>query len=143
MDQKKTKQIYLLVALLLILSLFSFLSIFYLKSKITLEKKEIITTLIIGNRTGFDLNSSALVFGMISEGSSANRKINVSNSYGFPIKAEFSFSGNIKNFVNPVPVVYLMPGETKEIGITTIEIPKDTKFGNYSGIMEVVFKRDI
>jgi len=126
-----------------ILSLIFFIYILYFQSKLILDKQEIIAKLKIGEPIAFDVNSTALVFGRLPIGSSSNRDIKFSNNYEFPIKAEFSVKGDIKDFLVFDKVVYLDVGEKKNVTISTVSIPEATEYGNYSGIMTIVFKRDI
>ena len=94
----------------------------------------------IGNQIGFDTNNTALIFGMISSGSSSQRNIFLENSYSFPIEVEFKLKGDIKEFLVFDKVVYLSAGEVKEIAFYA-QAPPSSEFGNYSGIFSVVFKK--
>lgn len=137
--KKKTKN--KLIILMFVISLIIFLLILYLNSLMILEKKEIITTLMIGNKTGFDLNTTALTFGRITFGSSAQRNLIIKNQYDFPIKVEFSVKGDIKKFLVFEKIVPIEVGEEKTISITAIN-PIDTEYGNYSGKMIVIIKKN-
>ena len=75
-----------LTIFLLAVSLIIFLSVICINSKIVLKKEEIIATLMVGDKAGFDTNNAALTFGMITTGSNSNRNLVIENSYNFPIK---------------------------------------------------------
>lgn len=138
--KKETKN--KLIILMFVAILIMFLLILYLNSLMVLEKEEIITTLIIGNKTGFDLNTTALTFGMITLGSSSQRNLIIKNDYNLPIKVEFSVKGDIKKFLIFEKVISLEAGEEKTIGITAIS-PVDMGYGDYSGKMTIITKRNI
>ena len=116
--KKKTKN--KLIILIFAASLIMFLLVLYLNFLMVLEKEEIAATLSIGDRTGFDLNTSALTFGMITSGFSSQRSLIINNDYDFPIQVEFSVKGNIKKFLVFAKVVPLEAGEEKTVGITAI-----------------------
>jgi len=136
----RENKIYILVILAFI-SLGMFLFVLYINSTLVLEKQEIPATLSIGDRIGFDVNATALTFGMITPGSGSQRNLIIENNYGFPIKAEFSAKGDIKRFLVFDEVFCFEIGEKKTIGINVIT--SDEKYRNYSGKMIVVIKRDI
>ncbi len=138
--KKETKN--KLIILMFAVSLIMFLLILYLNSLMILEKEEIITTLIIGNKTGFDLNTTALTFGMITLGSSSQRNLIIKNDYDIPIKVEFSVRGGIKKFLIFDKVIHLEVAEEKTIGITAIS-PVDIEYGNYSGKITIITKKNI
>ena len=138
--EKKTKN--KLIIFMFIASLTMFLLILYLNSSIILAKEEISTTLIIGDKIGFDLNTTALTFGMITFGSSSQRNLIIKNHYDFPIKIEFSAKGDIKKFLVFDKVVPIKVGEEKTIGINAIN-HADAEYGNYSGKIIVITKKNI
>lgn len=129
------------IVFLLVLSLFIFLIVFYINSKIVLEKKEIPAKLTVGNKSGFDTNATALTFGIVRPGSTSSRKIDISNDYTFPVRFEFSATGNIKDFLVFEKTVFLEPGEKKTISISTID-PEGQEEGKYSGEVIVLIKRN-
>jgi len=132
-----------LIILIFVASLVVFISILYINfSLLILEKEEIIATLIVGDKAGFDTNNTALTFGMIKPGSTLNRNLIIENNYDFPIKVEFSVKGDIKRFLVFEEVIYLDSGEEKTVSISTIN-PVHEDYGNYSGKMNVYFKRNL
>ena len=132
-----------LIILIFVASLVVFISIFYINfSLLILEKEEIVAILIVGDKAGFDVNSTALTFGMITAGSSSSRNLIIENNYDFPIKVEFNVKGDIKRFLVFEKVVYLDSGENKTVSIGTID-PVNEEYGNYSGKVIVVTKRNL
>jgi len=138
---RKNKTLYIAV-FIFILSVSLFLVALYIKSAIILEKKEIIATLSVGETAGFDANATALTFGTITSGSRSYRNLTIENNYVFPIKVEFRAEGNITNFLIFDKVIYLGVGEKKSIKVNTI-IPIGNEFGDYSGKVIVIMKKDI
>ncbi len=139
--KRKNNLILYLVICVFIISLIVFLYTLYAQSKVILKKQEIIIKLVVGDKAGFIVTNDSLNFGGLYAGTSSQKEIILPNNYGFPIKAEFSVEGNIKDFLVYAPVIYLETGEKKNVTISTIQIPKDAVYGNYSGIMTIVFKR--
>ncbi|GEM_PF-1277064 len=109
----------------------SFFSVFILFSK-PLEIKEVDAKFIIGENPGFDLNSSALVFGRIPPGGSSTRKVVIDNSFSFPIEVKILASRNIAEFVIAQPVTIIEAGKNASIPIS-VYIPQDNGFGDYYG----------
>ena len=140
----KKNKIFYVAVFMLILSLGLFLFTLYVKSAIVLEKREITTTLQVGNTAGFDANETALTFGTITSGSVSSRNLTIENKYEFPIKVEFSTKGNITEFLIFDEVIYLDAAEKKSVMIRTISAIDniDKKFGNYFGKMIVIMKKD-
>ena len=106
-----------------------------------LEKKEIFATLWIGEPAGFDVNNTILTFGRLPPTTSAYRNINITNKYEFPIYAGFNVTGNISEFLVINAPVYLDVGEVKQVKVSTIQIPQDAVFGNYTGTFIISFKK--
>ena len=131
-----------LIVFIFILSLIVFLFAFYLNYSATLKKEEIIATLIIGNKTGFDLNATALTFGRITPNSNLQRNLIIKNNYNFPIKVKFDAKGEIKKFLVFDKAVHLKKGEEKNVAITAIS-SVNSEYGNYSGKIIVITKKDI
>ena len=97
-----------------------------------LETQELDVKFMIGKTTGFDRNTSLLVFGRVIPGGAITRKVTLDNNYAFPIKIRVLISQELKNFIFAEPEHILLPGETKEIGFNLIPL-QDASFGNYSG----------
>ncbi len=131
---------YFIVFLLLALSIFLFLIVFYINSLMVLEKKEIVATLRTGDTAGFDVNTTALTFGTISFGTFSQRSLILENNYDFPLEVEFKVKGNITKFLIFDKFVYLESNEKKSVQISTITLTENDS-GNYSGKMIVLFKK--
>ena len=139
-NEKKQFKLRPFLFFLMILSLLIFLMSLFWNSSQILDRKEINAKLRISNVTGLQVTNESLDFGRIIYGSNAQKSIKIKNNYNFPIKVEFSVEGNIKPFLIYQKVVYLSPGESKNISVSTITVT-DEPYGFYSGEMLVVFKR--
>jgi hypothetical protein len=128
------------IVILLFLSLLLFCFSLYARCGIILEKKEIPVGLKIGSPSGFDLDSEILSFGVISFGASSVRKLLIENNYDFPVNAELSVKGDIKDFLYFDEKIFLETGENKEI-IIRARVPEDCEDGSYSGIFKIVLKK--
>lgn len=107
----------------------------------TIEVKDIEMDLKVGDRMGFNVDTDKLWFGMTNPGGSAIREIVVSNSNEFPVTVSFFPLGDIKDIVSVSENnAVLMPAEEKTISVTA-SVPSGMPYGNYTGIMRVVFKK--
>ncbi|MDI6736995.1 MAG: hypothetical protein QME12_00580 [Nanoarchaeota archaeon] len=95
----------------------------------------------VGDRIGIAVDSDKFIFGMMQPGGSAKREVFIGNEHDFPIIVRFAPIGQLKPYIyiseNPA---LLQPGENKEINIA-VTMPKDMPYGNYTGIMRVIFTK--
>lgn len=103
--------------------------------------KDIEMDIKVGNKIGIIVDNDKLWFGMTNPSGTSTRKMVVGNDYDYPLAISFTPLGEIKQWisVSENPAV-LNIGETKEIGITAT-VPPDTPYGNYTGIMRVIFTK--
>ena len=139
---KKENKIYVLVGLIFVLSLSLFLFAIYFKSSMILDKEEINAKLVVMDVLGFAVSNESLDFGGLKADTSSYKKIILTNDYEFPIRAEFEYKGDISVFLVDLFPVYLDVGEKKNVTVRTITIPEGTAYGNYTGKVVIVFKRD-
>ena len=104
-----------------------------------LEKKTFFAEVNITDEAviGFDTNNSALVFGVISLGSSATRNIILNNTHDFPVFVLISAQGDIASLMIFEKKVKINPKGTKSVSFS-VRAPKDIEKGIYSG--RVIFK---
>ncbi len=127
------------IIVLAIISLITFLysSFLFFRAPVVLQVIEFPASVsVTENVVGFDLNSSALVFGSIVKGSKITRRVSVENKYSFDIKAQFKFYGEITPLFEKISFIKISSGETKSIPISIIS-KMDTSFGNYSGFVKI------
>jgi hypothetical protein len=87
-----------------------------------LETRRIETSFIYDeNKTGFDLTPGSLRFGKITEGQSAQRNINITNPYSYPITIEITSHGETKKGLRTKEQkLLLQPKEEKIIAFTMV-----------------------
>jgi len=132
-EKHNEKLIFILIAILiltLILNIYFFINF----SRI-FEVRELYASIIVSDKIGFDLNSTALTFGSTFRGGSSAREINIENSFGFPIEVEIHGKGDMEKFVRPSRH-YIDKDEKKSIQIAAF-VPEDTEFGKYEGNVEI------
>lgn len=143
-DNKKKKgsdkKVYIITALVFLVSIVMFYISIYLNSLMVLQEKEVYASINITDRGGFDVNTTALTFGKIRPGDSASRSLVIENNYTLPIIVEFSSKGNISRFLKFEKENYLMPGANKTISFAVVA-SADESYGFYDGSVKVVFKR--
>jgi cytochrome c oxidase assembly protein Cox11 len=139
-SKKSNKSLYLITALVFLLSVFMLYVAVYLNSLMVLKTQEIYASIKIGDRGGFDVNKSALTFGMIRPGDGASRSLFVENNYSIPIKIDFDSEGNISRFLRFEKEVYLVSGENKTLSFSAVA-SVDEPYGFYGGMVKAVFKR--
>lgn len=89
----------------------------------------------VGSYTGFDVNRTALTFGMVTPGSSSLRALNFENEYGFPVLIDIAGEGDIASFLSFKKVVVEIGGK-KRISIG-VYAPQNCPYGVYSGNVSV------
>ena len=107
------------------------------------DEKEIYTSIIVSDHVGFDLNSTALTFGMAQPGKSASRILSIENNFDFSNKVNIKIRGNISNFLTVSENDFVLnSGEKKELNFVTVP-SKDALFGKYEGFVTITLKRNI
>lgn len=134
-DKRRNKIIFVCALFMVVLVLFL---ISFTSDKGVLDKQEFPVKLEISNVTGLKVDES-LDFGKITYGSSGQKTVNVKNNYDFPISLQFSSNGNVSDFLIYENVI-LEPFEEKKITISTV-IFRNQSYGNYTGVLAVLFKR--
>ncbi|MCF7910485.1 hypothetical protein K9L16_02325 [Candidatus Pacearchaeota archaeon] len=138
----KKKNLKLIIAsFLFFISLFIIIFVIYISSNV-IEKQEIFVELVIGNKSGFNLDPGKISFGEITYSSNSERKIYLKNNYDFPVKVELLVEGNITQFLNYKNQYFIEPGKT-EIATINAQSPEYAKLGYYSGNLIIKFKRDL
>ncbi len=140
MEKRKNKNLLLVILPVIVIFLLVFL-FFYLKDFFSvLEKKEVYSSVIVSDKYGIDVNGSALVFGMITPGSSSSRELIIKNNYGRDVYAEFYVKGDISKFLKiSGNNILLKKNETRKIGFI-VYVPEKSKYGIYNGEVVVLIK---
>jgi hypothetical protein len=133
---------FLFSVILLFLSCFIFFLTVFLNQSLFLEKKEILTTLKVGEVAAFDLSNSTFSFGTITPTANSYRSIEIKNNYSFPIIAFFSSRGNISRFLVFEEKIKIPQNEGTIVNITTI-FPAEKDYGEYSGKILITLKKSV
>lgn len=108
---------------------------------LVIDKKEIYTSVIFSDHSGFDLNSSSLTFGMILPGDSSLRSIVIKNDFNSDGKVSIGVQGGIKDFLTVSENDFILkPGEEKEINFTVFA-PDENLQRKYDGKIIIKLKR--
>jgi hypothetical protein len=142
---KKTKDrskmnmrpILIISSILVIMSSFLIINSF---SDRAFEVKYFDVEYIVGGNMGFDVNTSALKFGKIPPGGSSTRTINIENQYDFPLHGKVYASKNLAELLSAPDSFLVEPMNRTEISIS-INIPRDYKYGNYTGRLKIELRR--
>jgi hypothetical protein len=138
---KKTRNsliLILLFILIFVLGVFLFSNLIEYLS--ILEKQELYAEVIVSDHYGVDVNSSALIFGMITPGSSSVRKTTITNDHNQNINVEIIVEGDVEEFLQVSENDFdLKINESKELVFTAIA-PRDKELGTYKGKVFFIIK---
>jgi hypothetical protein len=138
---KKTKGfLFLLILFVIILVLGVFLLNNLIDYLSVLEKQELYARVIVSDHYGVDVNSSALIFGMIAPGSSSTRKTTITNDHNQKVNVEILVEGDIEEFLQISENDFdLKTGESKELIFTAIS-SRDKELRTYDGKVFFIIK---
>jgi len=131
MDNKLLKALVVIAVLCVVLMVISFV----MKPK-PLYEKTFFASVEVGDITGFDVNSTALMFGMVNPGSSSMRKMIFDNDYDSDVLIEFIGEGDFANFFQNKIIKIGKDEIGKEINLNAYA-PPGTKYGVYDGSVNV------
>lgn len=136
--ERKEKNKILIIVFLFVLAVALFIVSIFDKGEV-LDVKEFPVRIELANVTGLKVDES-LDFGRIIHNANGLKKINIVNNHNFPVVAEFSAEGEVKDFLVYEEKVYFLPLENKTIPIATI-IFKNESYKEYFGTLKVVLRR--
>ncbi|MEM4260365.1 MAG: hypothetical protein QXG00_03955 [Candidatus Woesearchaeota archaeon] len=141
-NTKLIKRFFLLTILIVFLVIFSSLITIMIYDKLSVLAVREIRTFIIVNpdfRAGFNLDNETLHFGSINNGGEIKRWVHI--HYTEDSIVNFKIYGNISNFIYVEENSFFLPkNQIKTIEFKAI-IPINTKPGEYSGIIRIIFKK--
>jgi len=106
-----------------------------------IEKKILLAKVIVGDMYGFDLNSSALTFGMLVPGGTSSRGINLVNKYNREIKVDIYSEGDITKFIQVSENNFILKeNEAKSVSFTATA-PLDAPLGTYEGVISIIISK--
>ena len=107
-----------------------------------LDRIKIYTEVILGDKSGFDLNKTALTFGMVVPGSAASRGIVIRNDFKKSVRVEIFSKGEISDFLIVSENDFiLIPGENKSVDFSVF-FPVGSEMKKYGGWIEIKLKNE-
>lgn len=120
--------------ILFILILVILLGIFLIFFKIDKYRQEFYSSFIASdNSIGFDLNNTAITFGIVKIGGSSTRNIVLENTFDRDVRIIINSEGEISNYLSISENDFkLAPKETKNISFY-VNVPLNTTLKKYEG----------
>lgn len=137
-DSRKKKQ-YIIWGFLILL-LFGEALFFCYYFFIPSDVKIVPVSFSVGDRLGFDVNTSALSFGEAFPGSVSTRFLEIENTHTFPVRIHMIGTESVARFMVFEEQLYFAPKEKKRIPIT-LQIPREITLQNYSGSLNIYIWR--
>lgn len=107
-----------------------------------LDRVKIYTEVILGDRSGFDLNNTALTFGMVVPGNAASREISIRNNFEKSVRGEIISKGEISEFLIISENNFILtPNEERNISFSVL-FPKGSEMKKYKGWIEIKLKNE-
>jgi len=132
----------LLFPVLIILLLTLIVSYFFLDYYFSIiEKRDIYAKVILSDHYGFDINGTALIFGMIAPGGSASKELIITNDYEREVNVKFLVEGGIGEFMRISENNFVLgKNEVKKIGFVVL-FPSSAEYGVYDGNVVVLIRK--
>ena len=136
-EKKSGNNTIFLIIIILVLS--TILLLFVIWNDI--EKKELTLNFVVGEKLGFDLNSSALTFGSVTQGASASRDLILKNYYKKKVFVTVFSSKEISEMVTiSENSFYLLPDEEKKVSFS-VYVNKNSSYGAHEGKVKISIKK--
>ncbi len=140
--KKKLKSDIFCTAFIIIFIIFLILLYMNFGKTNVLEKKKIYSKVIVGDKYGFDINGSALTFGMIVPGTSSSiREIILMNKYNRDVDVEIYSDGSIKNFLKVSKNNFILRANESVNIKFSASVPLDCERGLYDGNVTILIKK--
>ncbi|MFH1133619.1 MAG: hypothetical protein V1735_03950 [Nanoarchaeota archaeon] len=95
----------------------------------------------VDNLVGLNVDTDALHMGRMMPGGNAQRGITISHKKGSTLYARLSVVGEAAPYITITPQRLEVPrGLDKEVRFDA-DIPEDMPYGNYTGVVRIVFRR--
>ena len=140
--QNKKSKIFFITLIIAIVILLAFNIASYARSRYSvLDEKEIYAKIIISDRHGFDVNATALTFGMTIPGGSATVKSIIQNQFDFPVKVQISSRGRISELLLVSDNNFILQAnEINNLTFTASASP-ETPYGFYDGYVDIITRK--
>lgn len=103
------------------------------------DVKELGMYLQVSDYTGFNVETSAVIFGTIPPGGTGKRDITVSNLAATPKQVVIKTEGELAEWVSVEENRFLIQvNESKTINVF-VYVPENAEFGNYTGTLKMLF----
>lgn len=137
MNQKYLiRTLFVFSILLLLINLFH-----YNEMRGIIEIVDLNSSIIVSPKTGFDVSSDSIKFGGVTRGSSSIRKITFTNNNNFPVYLQYYGLEEYGKFISPNKLRF----DSLEVRAISVfgYAPKEIDFGEYSGKVRFVIRKDI
>jgi len=143
--EKKKKLNYKFLIISLVILIIAFTAFFAALIRVIdyftiIEQKKIYASLTVDDHYGFNLNPPNLTFGMLMPGSSAKRDLIIENKYNFSIRVKIIPKQDMEKFIE-IQEQVIPKNKTEKITILAY-VPADTLYGNYSGEVVVIVRKN-
>ena len=135
-SNKNKKMFYLLFVIAIILVVLSLC----IKFSVPLQTKTISVKFSIDENIGLVVDTDELDFGRVILDSSSVKKINLTNSYKFPVRVKIFISKSLQKFIFSEDEFILEPNENIEVPFNLV-ISSDEDLGDYSGKILLEFRK--
>ena len=103
------------------------------------ETEELEMRLQVSDYVGFDVETSAIVFGTVPPGGMGQRDIIINNLADEPRNILIRAEGGLSEWVSVSENMFLvLANEEKPVSVH-VQVPEDAEFGNYTGTMKIHF----
>lgn len=136
----KKNKVYVLLPFIILMAVVG--TIFFYYSYNIYDVKIIGMSIISYDHYGFSVDTDHLEFGMNTPGGGSNtRSINLIHNYKGPLLVVIKVEGEMAGWVNFENNFVLEPGVNKKVDID-VSIPSSVGYGNYTGDLIVIFKKN-
>jgi len=138
--KKEIKKEKALIILILIIIISSLITYFIYNSLKPIEIQTIDMSLTVGDYTGFDVNTSSLIFGTAAPSSFIKRSVNITNIDENTHEIHIKATGDLKKWISISETEFILKKEeSKEISIKA-NIPNDAEYREYEGKLKIIFR---
>jgi len=97
--------------------------------------------LAVGDHAGFNIDTSAIFFGMVTPNGQSTRTVTITNYANVTTRIELQTSGELARLVSFSNNSFsLAPGENSSVAVTA-SVPVDMPYGNYTGTLAILYFR--
>ena len=140
-NRRKLKLGKFLLLLVSVIAISSGLAALFYFSYSIYEIKEFDMYLIVSDRIGFDVSQEYIHFGKVMPGGSSSKTITLIHNYKKSVRVQIKPLGEFSEWVGAEENNFILKsGENKSLSIIA-SVPVNATYGNYTGKLEVIFRR--